>query len=131
MLVVRRSRNEVEWILEIRRAYIQIATICPQALRRELLAYQGVIVLLGIHSRLIGPGAGSAEVKFLAKPPEISEVSSPGLLNYSIARSRSAHNFFSDITFPVFHHLEPIKFSNHGGPTSGPRRGMCHGDGDG
>jgi hypothetical protein len=56
------------------RAYIQIATIYPQALRRELLAYQGVIVLLGIHSRSIGPGAGSAEVKFLAKPPEISEV---------------------------------------------------------
>jgi hypothetical protein len=76
MLVVRRSRNEVEWMLEIRRACIQIATICPQALRRELLAYQGLIVLLGIHSRLIGPGAGSAEVKFLAKPPEISEVTS-------------------------------------------------------
>ena len=56
--------------------YIQMATICPQALRRELLAYQGVIVLLGIHSRSIGPGGGSAEVKFLAKPPEISEVSS-------------------------------------------------------
>jgi hypothetical protein len=56
-------------------AYIQIATVCPQALRRELLAYQEVIVLLGIHSRLIGPGASNAEVKFLAKPPEISEVS--------------------------------------------------------
>src|SRR6266536_6135286 len=52
------------------RAYIQIATICPQTLRKGLLASFLVgrsVAPQGIHYRLIGPGVRSGEVKFLAK----------------------------------------------------------------
>jgi hypothetical protein len=39
---------------------------------------------------LIGPGAGSAEVKFLAKPPEISEVKICSILLWSHTADRRA-----------------------------------------
>ena len=68
--MVERSRIKAQWILKIRPAYIQIATIYPQALRKELLASFLVgrsVAPQGIHYRLIGPGRGGGEFKFLGR----------------------------------------------------------------